>query len=435
MTEPPQPPQPPPYPPSSGDPEQPFGPDGSNQPWEQPGARAARPWGQQGPPPTGYPQGGYPVDPAGQPQDAQPGPGPWGGPGYGPPPAAQPQNFKIDLGPRLRRRAEPRFGISLAATGIAIAVIGVLVWSFGYLIQGVHFDSGSGRISGDTRRFLGFGLSLLLVAAGYALVIVRRRGPLATAGVIGVAIGVPLALAFLTVDFSSPGSDGLPFNVDLIYLLSIIVYMASYLLVPGMRGRAFLLGLSALQLAGYAEFKTAGDAVARASTTVFGTSHSVGDLGTGGVTAVGLIFGLAYFALAVLLDRKGMHGGATALVVAGTYTTLAGVVFSVLTFKQVGTGVELIVLGTALSWYGAHFGRRFTTWLWMAAIAVGVGLVVQKALPDSPAGAGITLIVIGVAVVALAQLVATLTREAPEIDEGAPATTAVPVGAGPGRHR
>jgi hypothetical protein len=378
-------------------------------------------WSAPGPSEPYAPGGHLPAQPPSQ----------WFGPppGYAPPPGYGPRidepasgpGLAAQLGVRIRERPQPRFAISLAAAGMALGVGGGLYWSFGYVAQGfrINFDSDSAStsVSGEGRRFLGAALFVLLAAAGYLTMIVRRRGPLATAGAIGAAIGVPLALIFLSLDLRS--SDGVPFNLDLVFVLSVLIWLATYLFVPGARGRAFFLTLAALYLATYVEFKVAKGAL----TSVVGSSStsplgvSVDNFGSGSLTAVALVFGLGYYALAVVLDRRGYAGAAVALVVAGFANTLAGVAYGVLTFKQVGTGVELIVLGVALSWYGGRFGRRFTTWAWAAALVVGIGLVVQKVLPDSPAGGGITLIVLGAVVVAVAQVVARAAHEPPDLDD------------------
>src|SRR4051794_10098910 len=98
-----------------------------------------------------------------------------------------PQSPKLAarLGARLVRRPEARFGTALAAAGAVLVIGGVLVWGFGYLFDGLHisFDGRSGTPSGSSgRRLVGVLLSLALVAGGYALVLTRRRGALATAG-------------------------------------------------------------------------------------------------------------------------------------------------------------------------------------------------------------------------------------------------------------
>ena len=439
MSEPPPPTQPP-HSPQPGEPERP---PGSGEPYYPP----PQPWGGQPDPGQsggypqggyastpnpdqyqqgGYPQGGYPTTP--NPDPYQQGGYPQGG--YGGAPGGHSPSLSDRLGARVLVRPEPRFGISLAAAGIALAIVGVLVWSIGYIGDGFNIafgESGRPKTSGDERRFLGAGLAAVLAAAGYALMIIRRRGPLATAGAIAAAGGVPIALIFVTLDFTDVFRGDPPFNLDLTFLLSVVIWLVTYLAVPGGRGRAFFLGLAALNLASYFEYKAAGNAAAGlAVSTIAPSGINPSSSGTGGVAAVGLIFGLGYYAIAAFLDRRGMKGAAVALVVAGFVTTVTGVLGAARPFGQVGTGVLLVVLGAALSWYGGYFGRRFTTWAWAAGLIGGVGLIVQKALPDSVTGIGITLIVVGAVVVAVAQIVSSTTHEAPEVVE----QSAAPAGVG-----
>jgi hypothetical protein len=381
-------------------------------------------------PPGGYPHdpyaptGGYPQPPYGQGPGGGYPPDPYA---YGPPggyPAAQPApglKLRARLGTRLVRRPEPRFGISLAAVGVALVIGGILVWSGGYLAAGFDLNynlDGDGGVttSGSSRRFLGAGLFFLLTAVGYGLVILRRRGPLATAGAVAGAAGVPLTVLFVSFDLGGAfNGGGFPFSVDAVYLVSILAWLISYFAVPGAKGRSFYLGLAAVGIAAYLGLKASGDAVVR---TVFG-SVATGGLASGGdtgtVAAVGLTFGLAYYAIAVLLDKKGYAGAAVAMVYAGFVTTLGGIFGAVPSFGMLGTGFLLVVLGAGLSWYGGHFGRRFTTWAWMAALLIGIGLIVAKAIPDSYTGAGLTFIVIGLVVAMLAHVLSTATSEQPDI--------------------
>jgi len=80
--------------------------------------------------------------------------------------------------------------------------------------------------------------------------------------------------------------------------------------------------------------------------------------------------------------------------------------------------VLLVFVGLALAWYGAPFGRRFTTWLWSAGVALGLVLIVGKIFTDSYTGAGITLLVLGVLVVLGASVLATASREPADIEDG-----------------
>jgi len=345
-----------------------------------------------------------PPDPSGpQPTDpyAYPPPPGWGtAPGWSAPPPSRDR-----LGMRSRRRPDLRVGVTLAGAGAALVLIGAAEWSGGYYAAG-----------GGSRRFLGGLLFAGLTAAGYALAIRRRQGALATAGAVAAAFALPLTFVFLTLDPAGMGSDGYPFNLDLVFLLAIAVWLATYLVVPGLRGRALFLGAAAVGLFDYLTLK-ATDLPSPARLGGFLVDGGGGpDLDS--LTAVGLLCGLAYYTIAVVLDARGRAGAAVALAVAGFQATLTGVIAGAVNMGQAGTGVLLIVLGAVLSSYGARFGRRFTSWAWAAAIVVGVGLVAEDLFGDGYAGNGLTLIVVGIAVVGAAYALSAALRETPEIDEG-----------------
>lgn len=359
-----------------------------------------------------YPAGPYASGPYG--------PGPYAYPPPAPPPAPGPRSPLRPLGARVFRRPEPRFGVTLAAAGAALVLAGVLVWSAGYLFAGLNlsFDDSTGQLTahGDGRRFLGAGLGFALVVLGYALVLARRSGPLATAGVVLSAFGVPVTLLFLSLDLSALDRGDLPFSVDAVYLVSILVWLVSYLFVPGARGRSLYLGLVAVDLAGYLGFKAASGSTLRAAAFVTsGGSSGSGDLDT--LAAIGLVFGLGYYAIAAVLDRTGRSGAAVAMIYAGFTTTAGGVLAGIPSFGVVGTGILLVCLGAILGWYGGYFGRRFTTWTWLGALFVGVVLLVGKAVPDSYTGAGIVLIVVGAVVAFVAHVIAVAAGEHSDIVE------------------
>jgi hypothetical protein len=403
MTEPPPPPdnsQPP------GDPQYPppgsWGPPAGSDPWAAPRPRPYAPGPYPPPGPSGFPQ------PA---------------PGLG---------LTGRLGARLLRRPEPRFGVSLAAVGVVLIIGGMLVWSGGYLAAGLNLNidfQGDGSLTahGQSRRFFGAILFLLLTVAGYTLVVVRRRGPLATAGAVAAAVGVPLMIIFLSFDINATFRGGFPFSIDAVYLVSILAWLISYFAVPGARGRSFYLGLAAVGFAAYIGFKASGNAVLERALGSVSNGGLVPGGSTDSLAATGLILGLAYYGIAAFLDRRGRSGAAVAMVYAGFVTTLSGVIGAIPSFETIGMGVLLIVLGAGLSWYGGYFGRRFTTWVWMAALLVGIGLIVGKLIPNSYAGAGITLIVLGVVVAIVAHAVATAAREAPDIVEELAAQAPAPV--------
>jgi hypothetical protein len=364
--------------------------------------------------------------PSGDPQDPNagqypPGPDPYGQ--YPPVPPRAGAKLAARMGARLARRPEARFGTSLAAAGAVLVIGGVLIWGFGYLVDGFHIaldrSTGAPANSGSGRRVVGVLLSLALVVGGYTLVLTRRRGALATAGVVAGAFGVPLLLLFLSFDASDLLRRELPFSVDAIYLVSIAVWAVSYFLIPGAQGRAFFLGLAAVGIASYIAIKAAGnDSFIRTTVSLGdGSAPTTHTPGTGTFAAIGLIFGLGYYAIAAFLDHRGRGGAAIALVYAGFQLTVVGVIAAVPTFHQAGTGVLLMVLGAGLAWYGGYFGRRFTTWVWAAGFVLGVVLIVARVASDSYTGLGVTLIIVGAVVALGAHAVSTATNERPDIDE------------------
>jgi hypothetical protein len=332
------------------------------------------------------------------------------------------------LGARADRRPVPRLGVTLTGVGVVLVIIGILVWSFTYIIEGIRdgLFSGGGLSASDSRRFLGLALALIVVAIGYALVVIARSGPLVTAGVAATALGIPLAMEFATFDLS--GGD--PFNTDAIVWVSVIAYLASYLFVRGARGHSFYLALTLLQLWGYAVGKAGPDTRAIGSSVVGGvsggfggTSSAVPSVDNATIAAVSLVFAVAYFAIAFVLDRSGRHGVALPFVVVGIPAMLLGIGMLAPDTKQIGTGIILLLVGLALCWYGARYARRFTAWFWGLAAAGGVVTIATKAATTG-VSLGITMIVLGVVFAAGGWLAAKSLREP---DDMAPVVGPAPV--------
>ena len=352
--------------------------------------------------------GGYPQDPN---------PSQWGGP---PSPPPTPPGLAVRLGPRTWRRPDLRINVTLAGTGAVLALAGAFEVAGGFY---AHGDNG--------RRFFGALLFAVIAAVGYWFAIIRRVGGVATAGAVGAAFGVPICLAFLTLDPMAALSSGYPFNVDLVFVLSIAVWLVTYLLVPGLRGRALFLGAAAFGLFGYVSLKATDlRSVASLTGSVFGGTGFHPDTST--ITALGLTFGLAYYAIAAMLDARGRSGAAVALVVAAFDATVGGVIAGASDMGQSGTGALLIFLGLVLTCYGSRFGRRFTAWVWAFGFAFGCGLVIEDAFgSDSYLGNGIWLLVVGAVVVVAADLLGRAFREAPEVGPGpgeAPVREGAPAG-------
>jgi subtilisin family serine protease len=354
------------------------------------------------PPPPQDPQ--YPQYPGG-PYPGQP-------PGETYPPPAPPAPFRglaARFGERLHRRPEPRFTVAIAAAGAALALFGVLLWGGDYF---------SGASSPDTsRNLLGAGLGALATVAGYILMITRRGGPLATAGAVAGGIGLPLTMAFLTLDATS----GDPINFDAIFWVSVVVWLASYAFVPGARGRTFFVFLIANGLVTYVLIKNASDIGVDFVFSPTGGGPRYHGLGT--IAAIGLVFGLGYYLIAFLLDRAGDHGPATGLVYPAFSATSIGINAWGPTIHQAGAGVVTLVLGALVCWYGGHFGRRLTCFAAAAAVILGVILIVADASPDNTSAAGVAFILIGAVVVAAAAILATGIGERDDMDPEAIART------------
>jgi len=356
----------------------------------------------------------------GEPQYPQNQPYPEGPP---PPPPALPTRgpgLSVRLGDRAVRRPEPRLGSSLAGTGIALAVLGVLVWG-GDFLTGHHGGGGGG--DGSSRRLLGVALSLVVVVAGYALAVLRRRGALATAGVAASALGVPLLLGFLSFDASHGGQSGPPFSLDAIVLVSVLAWVVSYLAVPGARGHAYYLGLVTVTIWPYvvdkAEPGTFSAAlflrffISTGDPGLFGIDEAPPDWTT--VAVLSLVFGLGYYAAAFVLDHVGRPGPGAALVVGGFLATATGIAAAAVNLHAIGTGILLIVAGLVLAGFGARGGRRFTTWTWSAGVALGVVIIIAKLVKNNTAAAGVSLIAAGAVVVLIGHVLTHALREPDDV--------------------
>ncbi len=372
------------------------------------------PYGQYGAPQYPPPGQQYPAQQPYQQQGQYP-PG-----GYGTP-VPRPSLWQR-LGARAERRPAPRLGVTLTGVGVVLVIVGILVWSFTYIIDGIRdgLFSGGGVASSDSRRYLGLALALIVVAIGYALVVTARTGPLVTAGVAASALGIPLALEFATFDLS--GGD--PVNTDAIVWVSVIAYLISYLFVRGARGHTFYLALALAQLWGYAVGKAGPDTRAVSSTVVGGVTSGLGSTNSlvpsvdnESIAAVSLVFAVAYFAIAFVLDRRGRHGTALPFAVVGIPAMLLGIGMLAPDTEQVGTGIILLIVGVVLCWYGARYGRRFTAWFWGLAAAGGAVAIATK-FATTGVGLGITMIVLGVVFAAGGWLAARSLREPDDMTPG-----------------
>jgi hypothetical protein len=311
------------------------------------------------------------------------------------------------LGERLVRRPEPRFGVAMAGAGVALTLFGILLWAGDYWAHGL-----SGALGSTNRNLLGAALGAAVTVAGYALA-VRGRGPLRTAGVVAIGVGWPLTLGFLTLDVTS--GPPLPVNLDAIFWVSLIAWLITYLWVPGARGHTFFVFLSSNAFYTYVLFKN----ISSSTLDIVGVSSGVPRFsGFGTVAAISLCFGLGYYLIAFLLDRRGKHGPATGLVYTAFSATATGILAWSPDLHESGTGVLALVLGLAICWYGGHYGRRITCFAGAIGAVTGIFLLMAQATTNSTA-AGISFVVIGVLLVILAAAFATASREPDDMDRTA----------------
>jgi hypothetical protein len=417
----------------------PYDPENSEPPWARGAQRQPQGQGQhpgqahpqQGPPRYGQQQQ-YPQYTQGQPLAGSYPPGQYGQYSYGdqattafaPPPPVKPirggppealANF---LGARIGFRPWPHFGVSLAGVGVVLAIIGVVAWSTDYLASGIH-ETATGPSVSTSHRLLGILLSAGVVVLGYVLAWLIR-GPLRTAGVACSALALPVLLAYATFDVKR---SGVPFQVDIVVLVSIGVWILSFALAPGARGHAFYLGLATIAIWLYVLFKTNRDVfsvpslVARFSPLPLLSNGGHPDFAK--VAAVCFAFGGGYYILAFLLDRLHIPGPGVPFALAAFLATVAGIAAAAPSLHALGTGILLVGLGFVLGFYGAWYGRRFTAWVWAASIVIGTLTIVGHEVRNNSTKAGIIYLICGGVLVLAGWLLSYILDEEDD-DEPAP---------------
>lgn len=359
---------------------------------------------------------------------------------------ARATSFLDSLGPRGRWRAEPRASIAIAGAGCALAVLGVLI---------VAGDTGAS--DDDFNRVPGILLSAIVVAAGFFTLQAVRQGPMATAGSVAAALGVPPLMFFLTFD-----ENGFPpYSTEGILIVSTVAWLATYAVGPG-RGRPLFLGAGLIGLwftllqvteglfdapfgffgaftGGYSEevtFDETGGMVGGGGD--FGSSDfGGGGFGPGGFdapdpTTIGLLslgLGVAYLLTTRWLDRHGHHGAATPVALATLPTLFAGVLALADDLEQAGTGLLLLALGLGLAHHGAALGRRATAWIGGATAAVGAATFLADMTDDATIG-GMLFVAAGIGLVATGHAVAAALGEPDEMTRTTIATRLAPAAVG-----
>ena len=230
---------------------------------------------------------------------------------------------------------------------------------------------------------------------------------------------------FLTVDVN----DLPPYSTEAILYVSTLAWFACWAWGPS-RGRPFYLGaaLVGLWLSVLQAVEQVFDApfgIAAEVTTdigdpdVFGTQQAAVDAPDPTTLGIlSLLVGVGYLVVGRLLDRSGDHGAATPFTVATVPPLVTGVILLVEDLELAGTGVLTIVLGAALAFRGATVGRRFTTWVGCAAVALGAALFLGD-LSDDPTVLGMLFVAAGIALVAAGHAVAAVLDEPDELAPGA----------------
>lgn len=340
------------------------------------------------------------------------------------------------LGARAERRTTPRIGIALAGAGALIAVVGAIG------IGGDNLTSGDG----DLQRIPGVLVSAVLIAGGMLVLHRVRSGPIATGSSVSVAVGIPALLVFLTVRDDYPG-----FAFDVSILLATAAWAAAYLVGPA-RGRIVLLTLALVGapifvLEQVEDISSVPEEIGNAFvSSFFGAAQESFDDSTAfdgstgfedapepflpdappepdfpDATTVGgilLAFGVVYAATGHVLNRRLLDGVGTPFAPLAVIATALGLVSLGDDLGELGTGILLVLLGTALTFMGATAARRFTTWSGGALAGIGVVVLVTEALGDTTGTtAFVVLFLAGWAVIFVAHLLVVAIGEPTEEDQ------------------
>ncbi|MGH9084514.1 MAG: hypothetical protein ACRDYW_03580 [Acidimicrobiales bacterium] len=366
-------------------------------------------------------------------------------------------SFLDSLGPRGRRRAEPRTSIALAGAGCALAILGVLI---------VAGDTGAGD-EGDFNQYPGAVLSALVVAGGFVALSRVRNGAVATAGAVAAALGVPPLMFFITFDESSLP----PYSTDGILIVSTAAWLISYAIGPA-RGRPFFLSagliglwLTILQLVedvfeapfGFFPFFGVSSEESFSETGMaIGPDGSFSDpafqdpssfdapepilpdtpsFDAPDPTTIGLLtlgLGVAFLLIGRYLDRRGHHGTATPFAFAALPTLLTAPWFLADDLEQAGTGLLLLLIGAGLAFHGASAGRRATAWFGGGVAAIGLAVFLGD-MSDEAMVIGLLYVAAGIGMVAGGHAIAAALREPDEMDvtTGSPLAVVVTATASP----
>jgi hypothetical protein len=241
-------------------------------------------------------------------------------------------------------------------------------------------------------------ITLLLLAAALLLGL-RAPGPIRSACVTALVLGVPLLWFFA---FFGEGRVGRG-DVRGVYLLSLVSYGVLYLL-GWTKGRAVLLAGLLLVFASWVSFEVGesdsslvpfqSELSTSSNSTNFGLSDRTSSFGTAEDTTnstatAALVIGLAYLGAGAALDRRRYSGAATPFVAIGAFETLAGAIVLGGNESVLLGGLLAIASGAVVGLVGGHGDRRrATTWIGVLAVFGGCVAVISDIAPSSAAGVG-----------------------------------------------
>jgi hypothetical protein len=357
------------------------------------------------------------------------------------------------VGPwRFAERSTPRLANAIAGGAGALGAIGVIAF-------GIDLYPDNGHDVG----WAGLALCVVLVAAGLVLVVALPT-LLESAGIAMIAIGVAGAMAFVQFPRVHSVADLRPF-----FAVTIVAWLLGFAFGPA-RARPLLLSLALLFALTWATVEVADvstdsllpstsftlDGSSSSSSGTTFTTNPDGSINPdllppspgftigqpqkpnfGELGGVSLAFGLVYLLGVALLDARGRRGIATAAVLPGVIAMVAAVIFfGAETKSLVVAGLLSVAAGLFVGSVGTQSHRRFTVWFGGFGATIGAVLLAGK-VTDSTTGGGSNshtasvfgafAIVFGVAMVAVAALVARLLRE-PEAgdDRAAPSAPSPP---------
>jgi hypothetical protein len=330
-------------------------------------------------------------------------------PGGDPPPAGSDLHGSVRPGAHLHGVLAVRPPLTLV--GVLAAVAGALIAVAIIIVIG---------ISDDPSPWLLVVLALVVVLGGWSIGMAltaltdweRRPGRLAELiplGSVMAAVGAPALVAGLvatqTVDATGTPSTSLVWWPTAVLALVLLALW----LVPGLQGRPVLMASGLLMatwsLAGLIAVQVGTDSSDRRISTYdegpyfanpfAGFADLTGNIGDAyrAASIVAFAAGVAFLLIAAIVDRVGLPGLGTPLIVAGVIAGGIGAQ-GVVTDQAVLQALVPLLLVVLVVAVGVLGGRKATTWL---GAVLSVGLIIQLALAllgDDPS-AGVAAALIG----------------------------------------